>query len=352
MPSRMGFMSLVVALALSSAPARGQDPSQPKGSAPPRQAETRAHWQASGHEGAVSTGGLAAAQAGLEILKQGGNATDAAVAVILALSVTDSRSFCFGGEVPMLIYSAKTHGVTVIAGQGAAPHLATRQHFEARGGIPGRGIEAAAVPAALDACLSALDHSGTMTFTQVAAPTLKLLDQHTQAWHADLARTLRELSAAETRGQEPAQTGTPDPGGAVDRSRGLRLVADAFYRGAIARRIDAWSRANGGLLRYRDLAAHVTRIEEPVAVDYRGFSVYKCGPWTQGPCLLEALQILEGFDLAPLGHNSAQAMHVTVEAMKLGLADRDTFYADPLFEEVPTSALLGPGLCAQAAWLA
>ena len=119
-------------------------------------------------------------------------------------------------------------------------------------------------------------------------------------------------------------------------------MADAFYRGAIARRIDAWSRANGGLLRYRDLAAHVTRIEEPVAVEYRGFSVYKCGPWTQGPCLLEALQILEGFDLASMGHNSAQAMHVTVEAMKLGLADRDTFYADPLFEEVPTSALLDP----------
>src|SRR3954467_3004196 len=171
MPSLMGFIILVVTLALTAAPARGQDSSQPKGSAPPRQVETRAHWQASGHGGAVSTGGLAAAQAGLEILKQGGNATDAAVAVILALSVTDSRSFCFGGEVPMLIYSAKTHGVTVIAGQGAAPHLATRQHFEGRGGMPGRGIEAAAVPAALDACLSALDHFGTMTFTQVVAPT-------------------------------------------------------------------------------------------------------------------------------------------------------------------------------------
>src|SRR3954454_15417589 len=130
MPSRMGFMSLVVALALSPAPARGQNSGQPKRTDAPKQVEARTHWQASGHEGAVSTGGLASAQAGLEILKQGGNATDAAVAVILALSVTDSRSFCFGGEVPLLIYSAKTHGVTVIAGQGAAPHLATRQHFE------------------------------------------------------------------------------------------------------------------------------------------------------------------------------------------------------------------------------
>src|SRR3954465_2979523 len=136
MPSRIGFMSLVVTLALSPALARGQDASQPKVSSPPRQVEARVHWQSSGHEGAVTTGGLAAAQAGLEILKQGGNATDAAVAVILALSVTASRPFCFGRGVPLLIYSAKTRDVTVIAGQGAAPHLATRQHFEARGGIP------------------------------------------------------------------------------------------------------------------------------------------------------------------------------------------------------------------------
>ena len=144
-----------------------------------------------------------------------------------------------------------------------------------------------------------------MTFTQVVGPTLKLLDQDpTKAWHADLARTLRDAVGGRDARSEPAQTGSPEPGGTVDRSRGLRLVADAFYRGAIARRIDAWSRANGGLLRYRDLAAHVTRIEEPVAVEYRGFSVYKCGAWTQGPCLLEALQILQGFDLGLMGHNS------------------------------------------------
>ena len=109
-------------------------------------------------------------EAGLEVLKSGGNATDAAVAVILALSVTDSSSFCFGGEVPILVYDAKTRDVTVIAGQGAAPRLATREHFAARGGIPAKGIEAAAVPAALDACLTALDRSGTMTFAPGRRP--------------------------------------------------------------------------------------------------------------------------------------------------------------------------------------
>ncbi len=87
-------------------------------------------------------------------------------------------------------------------------------------------------------------------------------------------------------------------------AQGLRLVADAFYRGPIARRIDAWSRANGGLIRYADLATHTTRIEEPVSVTYRGRTVYKCGPWTQGPCLLQALQILDGIDLQATGDRS------------------------------------------------
>jgi gamma-glutamyltranspeptidase/glutathione hydrolase len=278
---------------------------------------------------------LAAVEAGLEVLKAGGNATDAAVATILALSVTDSNSFCFGGEVPMLVYDARTHDVTVVAGQGAAPRLATREHFAARGGIPARGIEPAAVPAALDACLTALDRFGTRTFRQVVGPTLKLLDGGARPWHADLARTLRTLVAAEERA------------GAADRSRGLRLVADEFYRGSIARRIDAWSRASGGLIREVDLATHVTRVEEPLVAEYRGRSVYKCGAWTQGPCLLEALQVLQGFDLGPLGHDSPKAAHLTVEAMKLGFADRDTYYADPLFAPVPIRELLDPAYAAK-----
>ncbi|MFO0953702.1 MAG: gamma-glutamyltransferase [Isosphaeraceae bacterium] len=125
-----------------------------------------------------------------------------------------------------------------------------------------------------------------------------------------------------------------------DRRRGLRLVADYFYRGPVARRIDAWSRASGGLIRYEDLARHVTRVEEPATAAYRGLTVAKCGPWTQGPALLEALQILEGFDLGGMGHASADAVHAEVEALKLAFADRDTFYADPLFVDVPTKGLL------------
>ena len=299
----------------------------------------RTDWQAEGTQGAVAAGGRDAVAAGLEILKKGGNAADSAAATILALCVTDSRAFCFGGEVPILIYDAGTKAITVIAGQGAAPRLATLEHFKGRDAIPSRGIEAAAVPAALDACLTLLDRFGTMTFAQVIAPTQALLRRPPRpaAWHADFARTLDTLVDAEVQAH-PSGSALP----AGDRSRGLRLVADAFYRGPIARRIDAWSSAHGGLIRYVDLATHTTRVEEPVAVGYRGLTIYKCGPWTQGPYLLEALQILKEIDLQAMGHNRPDAVHTIVETMKLALADRDTYYADPLFEDVPLAALLSP----------
>ena len=291
-----------------------------------RAAEPAATWKASGKNGAVAAGGAEAADAGLTLLKQGGNAADAAVATIFALSVTDSNLFCFGGEVPILVYDAKRGVVEVLCGLGEAPRLATREHF-AKSGIPAKGIEPAAVPGQLDACLTALDRYGTKTFAEAIAPTLKILDQNKRDWHADLARTIRRLIEAEKA--------SPN-----DRRRGLRLVADYFYRGPIAREIDEWSQANGGLIRFSDLATHTTRVEEPVAADYRGHTIYKCGVWTQGPYLLETLKLLEGFDLKSLGHNNPRAIHLEVEALKLGLADRDIYFADPNFASVPIKELL------------
>ncbi len=283
--------------------------------------------EATGRQGAVSGGGAEAVAAGLEILKRGGNATDAAAATILALSVTDSGGFCFGGEVPILVYDARRKVVEVLAGQGVAPRLATREHFAERGGIPGTGLEAAAVPAAFDAVVTLLDRYGTLRLADVAEPTLRLLDRAKVEWHPLLSRSLRRLMAAEAKG-----------GG--DRSRGLRLASDYFYRGPIARELAKWCEQHGGLIRYEDLATHVTRIEEPLVVDYRGHMVFKCGLWTQGPYLLQTLRMLEGFDLAALGHNQPEMIHVTLEAMKLALADRDVYYADPLFVEAPIEALL------------
>jgi gamma-glutamyltranspeptidase/glutathione hydrolase len=283
-------------------------------------------WNATGKQGAVAAGGQGSVDAGIETLKADGNAVDAAVATLLALSVTDSTMFCFGGEVPILVYDAKRNVVEVIAGQGAAPKLATLEHFEKSGGIPTHGIESAAVPAALDACLVALDRYGTKSFAEVVAPTLKLLGDR-EPWHPDLFRTLTRLIEAEQNA-------------VGNRSKKLRAVADCFYRGPIAQEIDAWSRENHGLLRAEDLAAHVTRVEEPVSAGYRGHTVYKCGAWTQGPCLLEALRLLEGYDLRTKGAGSPDAIHLAVEALKLGLADRDVHYADPLFAEVPVKDLI------------
>jgi len=311
-------LELAIVVALCPVVARGQAPTANYGV-----------WEASGKNGAVVAGGAGAVDAGLEILKEGGNATDAAVAIILALNVTDATSACFGGEVPIMVYDAKTGTIEVLAGQGAAPALATRDYFKARGGIPAEGLVSAAVPAVLDACLTALDRHGSITFSRASAPMLRLLDQHEKPWHADLARTVRRLIEAEKRSDN-------------DRRQGLRLVADYFYRGPLAREISDWSRANGGLIRYGDLARHVTHVEEPVSVTYRGYTVNKCGVWTQGPYLLQALQLLEGFDLKAMGPNTPDSVHVTVEAMKLAMADRDSYYADPLYEDVPVAGLLSP----------
>ncbi|HEY2786067.1 MAG TPA: gamma-glutamyltransferase [Fimbriiglobus sp.] len=296
-----------------------------------RQGRGRANagpWQGAGKNGAVAAGGLAATEAGMEILKAGGNAMDAAAATIFALSITDGTLFCFGGEVPILVYDAKRGVVEVVCGMGTAPRLATLAHF-AKTGIPGKGIEPAAVPGAVDACLTVLDRYGTKSFAEVIAPTLRLLDKHVQPWHAQLAVTIRKMIDAEK--------GSP-----ANRRRGLRLVADYFYRGPVAREIDAWSKANGGLIRYSDLATYATHIEEPVTTKYRGYTVCKCGVWTQGPYLLETLNILAGYDLKAMGHNTPEAIHTEAEALKLGLADRDVYFADPNFASVPLKEIIDP----------
>ena len=287
-------------------------------------------WRAEGSQGIVVAGGPGpeAAEAGIAVLKEGGNAVDAAAATLLVLSVIDPGNFCFGGEVPWLVYQGERRTVEVLAGQGVAPRLATREHFASKGGIPPTGIEPAAVPAALDAILTALDRYGSITFERSAQPMLVALDKRPDPWCGDLAKTIRELIDVEKS--------------STDRRQGLRRVADHFYRGPIAWRIDKWSRASGGLLRYADLATHTTRVEQPVTGEYRGLTVVKCGIWTQGPMLLQTLQLLEGFELAPLGPTDPQCVHLAVESLKLALADRDAYYGDPLFSDVPLRELLAP----------
>lgn len=296
--------------------------------------------EVSGAQGVVTSGPKPSVDAGMEMLLAGGNAADAAAATLLSLSVTESTKFCFGGEVPMIVYEAKTGKTIVLNGQGKAPALATIEFFRAAGGIPVPGrneslandCRNATVPASFHAILTLLDLYGTRTFEEVARPAARILAGYREGWQADFRKTFSALVAADVRARAS--------GGS--RSAGIRAAADEFYgeKGGVARRIVEWSEKNGALLRAADLAMCDTPVEEPVSTDYRGFTVHKCGPWTQGPYLLETLNILEGFDLKSMGRNSAAYIHTVVEALKLGLADRDAYLADPAFAQAPLAAML------------
>ena len=246
----------------------------------PMQQQPRAdNWKASGHKGAVAAGGQGAVDAGMTILQSGGNAADAAVATILALSVTDSTSFCFGGEVPIMIYDAKRELVEVICGQGAAPAghpQALRRHRHPRQGRrAGGGARRSSTPVSRRSIATAPRRS----------PRWPHRCSPSRSWRSagmasDLARTIRRLIDAEK--------GSPH-----DRRRGLRLVADYFYRGPIAREIDAWSKANGGLMRYATSprTPRASRIRSPSTTAATPSTSAACG--RRVPYLLQTLRLLE-----------------------------------------------------------
>jgi gamma-glutamyltranspeptidase/glutathione hydrolase len=333
-----------------------------------------------GKRGVVAGGAPLSVEAGLRILQHGGNAVDAGVATILAASVIEFSHFSFGGEVPILI-KLKGQKVVVIEGMGQAPMKATREFFVNRadsdtdggagakkaGLIPPTGPLSATVPAILDACVTALDQFGTKTLAEVMEPAIQLADGFpidelrvqyikTRApifsqWpdakrvflpggeipkvgdlfvQADLARTLREIVRAERLAK-----GTRN-----NRHAGLMAARDYFYRGPIARRIGSYMQANGGLITADDFAKFAAKVGEPVEAEYRGYQVFKAGFWTQGPAMVETLNMLEGFDLKKMGHNSPAYIHTLAEALKLALADRDRYYGDPNFVKIPKSELL------------
>ena len=285
-------------------------------------------WQAAGKGGAVAAGKQESVDAGISILEAGGNAADAAVATILALSITDYGLFAIGGEVPFMIYDAQAGETKVLNGLGGAPSDPDAIAWYYENGIPRHGhIKAAPVPGAVALCLDALRMYGTMSFETVVQPALRLLDSDDRDWCPLLAATLGKL----VRAEETSSGG---------REAGIQAAYDCFYRGEVADDLEAWYIEGGSFLRKADLDLHTTRVEDPVCVGYRGYTVCKCGPWTQGPSMLQALRLLEGFDLRGMGHLSTDAIHVTAEALKLAFADRDAYYRDPQFGDVPMDALL------------
>ena len=355
-----------------------------------------------GKRGVVAGGHPLSVEAGLRILQRGGNAVDAGVATILAASVIEFSHFSFGGEVPILIRlrtpgrsptvregSSTDHGVVVIEGMGQAPMKATREFFINRakeidsrkapsamatmagaksGMIPSTGPLPATVPAVLDACVTALDQFGTMSLAEVMQPAIELADgfpidelrvQYIKTrgsvfsqWpdakriflpngqvpkvgdifvQADLGRTLRAIVAAEKRAPRKGKT---------SRHSGLMAARDYFYRGPVGKRIGDYMQHNGGLLAADDLARFHAKVGRPVKAEYRGYEVYKAGFWTQGPAMVQTLNLIEHYDLKAMGHNSPAYIHTLTEAMKLALADRDRYYGDPDFVKIPMKELL------------
>lgn len=334
-----------------------------------------------GLHGAVATGSEYAASAAMRILYAGGTAVDAGVAATFAASVTEISHFGFGGEAPILV-RLKDGRVKAIAGVGTMPKLATADFYRKHALEPGEvgfleengmtpfvpvyGILSALVPGMVEANLVTLKEFGTMSFEQAITPALENADgfplddmrasslrwsqRYTALWpdskrvfdsgrqwrpgeifrQPDLARTLRSMIDAERKARVAGKS----------RAQAIDAVRDYFYRGDVAHKIDAYSKANGGLLRYEDLAAFHVEPEDAPSANYRGYTVYKGGFWGQGPAMLEALNILEGFDLRGLGFNSPEYLHKVVEALKLAYADRDTYYGDPRFNQIPTQQLL------------
>jgi gamma-glutamyltranspeptidase / glutathione hydrolase len=283
--------------------------------------------EATGKGGIVAAGPAPSVKAGLQMLKMGGNAVDAAAAVIFNLAVSDYGLFCIGGEVPFMYYDAGSSKVMVFNGMGGAPRDKKAIAWYYVNGIPKTGIRSATVPSAVSTVLTALELKGTMSFEKVIAPTLAMLDSNKKSWHRNLATTLRKLVETEriTNGSREAK---------------IRAARDRFYKGDIADELNNYYITSGGFLRKSDLEAHKTLVEDAVSINYKGLTIYKCNTWTQGPVLLQSLRLLESYNLKSMGFFSADYIHVTAEAMKLAYADRDKFYGDPEFVTVPLKQLL------------
>ena len=332
-----------------------------------------------GRHGVVSAGHYLAAAAGSRMLEQGGNAIDAGVAAGFALNVLEPQSNGIGGEVPILIYCARQRRSYAINGQGYAPKAATIAWFRSQGIeiIPGDGFLPATVPGAFGSWTTALEQFGRLRLKDVLEPTIELTEEGFAVYpelHGSLAR-LKEKFESEwpssaraylPNGRAPevgeflanpdwAETfkATVDAeirNSHLGRKAGIAAARDYFYKGPIAEKIvafqrdtkirDASGQCNAGLLAEADFHEYSTKVESPVSFNYRGYDVHKCNTWCQGPVFLQQLALLEGFDLSAFEHNSADYVHTVVEASKLAFADREQYYGDPDFVEVPLERLL------------
>ena len=363
---RTRFTIVAVGLAaglLATASSRAQVPvqdRQPAGSA--------LRPAVAGPSGGVSTGHPLTTAAAFATLLKGGNAFDAGVTALLVGGVVEQDLYSLGGEALVLVYPQKDKTVTSIVGQGWAPKAVNVDWYLSRGKtLQGEGLDPAVTPGALHAALTVLEKWGTMSFEQVAAAAIeyaskgfpmrsstqraienqkKLFDRwpdNQKYWYKTdgsyfkpgdtiklptLARTLTRMVEAERAAKGKG------------RAAGIVAARDRFYKGDIATEMVAFLQKHQAPFDLTDFSEFYARIEEPAQVTYRGYTVYKHGFGSQGPMLLQTLNILEQFDLQKMGYGSADYLHAVTEAMKLAYADRDTYYADPAFVQVPAEGLL------------
>ncbi len=305
-----------------------------------------------------------ATMAGVRILERGGNAADAGVGTGICINVVQPGFTHFGGVAPIIYCPGSGGPVETISGLGRWPRAASIDYFREHhaGDLP-TGILRSVTPASPDAWLTALARYGSMTFEEVIQPALDLAENGhpvddqlydfvsgnevkaspstAQVFNPrghvpkvgeiliqkDLAESFRRMIEAERKA-----------GGS--RRTGIKAARDLVYKGEVAREIAEFCRKEGGLLTYEDLAEFSVRVEPPERITYKGYDVYSCGPWCQGPSLLMALKILEGVDLKALRHQSADYLHTIIETIKLAFADRDAYFGDPDFVQVPMTGLL------------
>ena len=333
----------------------------------------------SGRNAGVSAGHPLTTAAAFEVITKGGNAFDAGVAALMTGGVVEQDLYSLGGEALVLVYPRSTRQVVSIVGQGWAPKGATIDWYTARGKtLDGAGLDPAVVPGALHAALTVLEKWGTMSFEQVSARAIEYAEQgfplrprtaqaiqgnlkFFTAWPDNqrywlkpdgsmykpgetiklptLARTLRLMIEAE---RAAASKG---------RSAGIAAARDRFYKGDIAQEMVAFLKQHQAPFELDDFAEFFAKVEEPTTTNYRGYQVYKQSFGSQGPVLLEALNILEQFNLKSMKHNSADYVHTVVEALKLAYADRDTYYGDPAFVQTPAEGLLSKAYAKERAKL-
>jgi gamma-glutamyltranspeptidase / glutathione hydrolase len=317
--------------------------------------------------GMVCTSVPLATQVGIDILKRGGNAVDAAIAVNATLGLMEPVSNGIGGDLFAIVYSAKENKLYGLNGSGRSPLGLSYDQMKAelaklhRETIPPTGMLPISVPGTVDAWAELHKKFGKLKLSDDLAPAVRYAEEGFPVseliayyWafgpriYKDLPGAFLETYTLDGKGRTPAKG---DIFKNLALAKTLRLIGEkgreVFYKGEIAEKIDAFMQANGGFLRKADFEKHASTWVDPVSTNYRGYDVFELPPNGQGIATLQMLNILEGFDLRAMGRNSAETLHAMIEAKKLAWADRAKFYADPAFAKIPLSGLLSKSYAAE-----